>query len=140
MPMLVRRVTEMMARILRFAAVLMSLAMVVSFVLFAVDQAGGASQKAQAEVVGGGGQTLGPAVKGVSNHGARHMIDEINNALASPFAAFATGGSDSWSHRGIDVLAGLLVYGLGLGALSRAVGLARVHPHHHARENPWGSF
>lgn len=119
----------MIASALRLAAVLASLVVLTSFSLFAIDQAGGASEQAQVEVTGSGAQTLGPALHGAGGeHGVRRTIDDVNRALVSPVHAFAPGGSSTWGSRGFDLVGGLLLYGLILGILARSTGLAR-HPH-----------
>jgi hypothetical protein len=116
----------MLSRILRTVAILASLVLLASFAMFAIDQAGGASNQAQSEVAAAGNQTLGPAIHGPgAKTGVRGTIDSAARTLASPFHSWAPGHANSWGSRGYDLAVGLLVYGLGLGALARAAGLAR---------------
>jgi hypothetical protein len=117
---------EMISATLRLAAVLATLVLLTSFSLFALDQAGGASQQAQAEVTSSGAQIVGPALHGAgAETGVRARIDDANRALVSPFQSFAPGSADSWASRSFELACGLLLYGLCLGVLARSTGLAR---------------
>jgi hypothetical protein len=118
--------SQMLSRTLRTLAILASLVLLVSFAMFAIDQAGGASNQAQAEVGGGGGTPVGPAIHGPgAKVGVRSTIDSAAKDLASPYASLSPGSAGSWASHSFDLVIGLLIYGLGLGALARAVGLAR---------------
>ncbi len=128
----------MVSATLRLAAVLASLLLLTSFSLFALDQAGGASQQAQAEVTSSGAQIVGPALHGAgAETGVRARIDDANRALVSPIEPYAPGSADSWAAHGFELAGGLLLYGLGLGVLARSIGLAhrrsagppRTEPH-----------
>jgi hypothetical protein len=116
----------MIATTLRAAAVLATLVLLTSFSLFAVDQAGGASQQAQNAVDSSGAQVVGPALHGAGTEtGARKTIDDVDRALVSPIRPFAPGGPDSWGARSFELAGGLLLYGLILGIVARSTGLAR---------------
>jgi hypothetical protein len=116
----------MLSTLLRTLAILASLVLLASFAMFAIDQAGGASNQAQSEVAAAGDQTLGPAIHGpAAKTGIRGTIDSAAGDLVSPFSSLAPGASQSWGARGFDLAIGLLIYGVGLGAIARAVGLAR---------------
>jgi hypothetical protein len=116
----------MVSTTLRTFAILASLVLLSSFTLFAIDQAGGASNQAQLEVNGSGNQALGPAIHGAgAKTGARGTIDSAARDLVSPFDSLAPGKTDSWGSRSFDLIVGLMIYGFGLGALARAAGLAR---------------
>ncbi len=117
----------MISTILRAAAILASLVLLASFALFAIDQAGGASNQAQAEVAAAGNQTVGPPIRGAgSKTGFRGTVDSVAGDLVSPFHAWAPGPDGSWGSRVFELALGLLIYAVGLGALARAVGLSRV--------------
>jgi hypothetical protein len=116
----------MLSTLLRTLAILTSLVLLVSFALFAIDQAGGASHQAQAEVAAAGNQTLGPAINAGAETGVRGTIDSAARTLVSPFHAWAPGHANSWSSRVFDLVIGLLIYAVGLGAIARAAGLSRV--------------
>jgi hypothetical protein len=116
----------MLSTLLRTVAILASLVLLASFTLFAIDQAGGASHQAQAEVAAAGNQTLGPAINGPgAKTGIRGTIDSVARTLVSPVSSWAPGRTDSWGSRSFELAIGLLIYGVGLGALARAAGLAR---------------
>ena len=116
----------MIAASLRLTAVLATLVLLTSFSLYAIDQAGGASQQAQAEVASSGAQIVGPALRGAgAETGVRGGIDDANRALLAPILPFAPAGPDSWAARSFELACGLLLYGLGLGVLARATGFAR---------------
>jgi len=116
----------MVSTILRTLAVAASLVLLASFALFAIDQAGGASNQAQAQVAAAGNQTVGPPIRGVgAKSGFRGTVDSAARDLTSPFNSWAPGAINSWGSRGFELTLGLLIYGVGLGALARAVGLTR---------------
>jgi hypothetical protein len=118
----------MISTILRTAAVLASLVLLTSFSLFAIDEAGGASQQAQVEVGAAGAEPLGPALHGVgAETGVRGTIDEVNRALVSPVHSLAPGKANAWGARTFELVCGLLLYGLLLGILARSTGLAGRH-------------
>ncbi len=119
----------MVSALLRTVAVLASLVLLVSFSLFAVDQAGGASQQAQAEVNGSGAQTVGPALGGAgAEQGARATIDQVDRALVSPVHALAPGQAGGWGARTFELVCGLLFYGVLLSILARSSAFAHRHP------------
>jgi hypothetical protein len=114
-----------LARILRYSSLICCAIVLVSFSLFAIDQAGAASKDSQAGI---SGQQAGskPAPSGGdeqprdSGHGrVRTAIDDADHNLVSPFAGLANGSSSDWVRRGVPLLVALLVYGFGLGYLSR---------------------
>jgi hypothetical protein len=118
----------MISTILRVAAVLASLVLLTSFSLFAIDQAGGASQQAQVEVGSAGGETLGPALHGAGGEsGVRGTIDDVDRSLVSPVHSLAPGTQNAWGARIFELVCGLLIYGLLLGILARSVGLVGRH-------------
>ncbi len=116
----------MVSTILRALAIAASLVLLASFTFFAIDQAGGASNQAQAEVAAAGNQTVGPPIHGAgSETGLRGDVDSVAGDLTSPLHSWAPGPTDSWGSRCFELALGLLIYGVGLGALARAAGLAR---------------
>jgi hypothetical protein len=129
----------MIATLLRSAAVLACLVILTSFSLFAIDQAGGASQQAQAEAgahvpapLDARGQTVGQALGGGgAETGVRATIDDVDRALLTPVRPLASGAENSWGARIIELAGGLVLYGLILGMLARSTDLARrrrLHP------------
>jgi hypothetical protein len=121
----------LLSRCLRTLAIAACLFMAVSFVLFGIDQAGGASDKAQSLVNASGAQTVGPAVHHPGDPAVRRAIDDVNHVLAAPFRPLVPDPSSAWGTHGIEILGGLLLYGLGLGALARAAALTRLPKHEH---------
>lgn len=131
----------MLSTLLRTLAILASLVLLASFALFAIDQAGGASNQAQSQVAAAGNQTLGPPLRGPGpNTGFRGTIDSAARDLVSPFASLAPGATESWGSRSFDLAIGLLIYGVGIGALARAVGLARRPRIGHHGDQPLPRF
>lgn len=99
----------------------------VSFALFAIDQAGSASAQQQNEVnesapAGAAGtkpKSTASAKKGEG--GVRETIDEASSTITSPFAGAVAGVHNEWATRGVRLLLALLVYGFGLGYLARVL-------------------
>jgi len=105
-------------RTLRWIAIALSLLVGASFVLFAVDQLGGASRHQQQEI--DAGQPVDPGVLPQPRRRAqpRRFIDGAAHTLLEPFAGIVTSTS-LWARRGIPTALGLLLYGVGLGFLAR---------------------
>ncbi len=134
----------MIATVLRSAAVLACLVILTSFSLYAVDQAGGASQQAQAEAGGhvqtptdGRAQTVGQALGGGgAETGVRATIDDLDRTLVTPVHPLASGAANSWGARSIELAGGLVLYGLVLGMLARSTDLVRRRGRHAAGPQP----
>lgn len=106
----------MFERPLRAAAILVSLVIAASFVLFAIDESRDASSRAQAQIAGTAGQERARE----RAHGrVREAIDDANDVLLEPFAGVSDGSSSRWLRRGVPTVLGLLVFGLGGGFLAR---------------------
>jgi hypothetical protein len=126
----------MLARLLHYASIGCCLFVTVSFGLFALDQAGGASSQ-QAAAIAPSAPIVTPAPS--PRHGQpRRFIDGVAGKLTSPFDGVVA-SSDGWVQHGIPALLALLVYGAGLGFLGRwASGLAGDGtPAGGAPENPY---
>lgn len=102
------------ARLLRLAALLVSAVVIVSFVLFAVEQAGAASD-AQRRALG---SIHGPAPTDRSeqkrearNGEVREYIDDANDSLVSPFTGLVE-GQGVWVRRVVTGLLAVLLYGV----------------------------
>lgn len=99
----------------------------VSFALFAIDQAGSASAQQQNEV----NESAPPSTAGASKPkstaakknegGVREAIDEASSTITSPFAGAVAGVHNEWATRGVRMGLALLVYGFGLGYLARVL-------------------
>ena len=112
----------MLERILRTVAIVVSLVVIVSFALFAVDELSGAAKRNEAKLA----QDLEanpPAAaerQREKDHGSvREAIDDADDTLVSPFTGIASGSDDRWVQRGVPALIALLVFGFGLGFLAR---------------------
>lgn len=127
----------MIARVVTLASTIAALVLLVSFGLFAVDQAKDGSNQQVAriddEIGNGGGAAVGAnaADKASANvnqadpppraervrearHGdVREAIDDVNDVLVSPFTSVVK-SDDIWVQRGIPALIALLLFGVGL--------------------------
>jgi hypothetical protein len=107
----------MVERTLRVIAIVASLLLIVSFALFAVDRLNGASRRQQAAV--SDSSPSGGALPEPKHHKQpRRFIDGAAHTLLEPFSGLAP-GKDPWVKRTIPTAIGLLLYGVGLGFLSR---------------------
>jgi hypothetical protein len=52
---------------------------------------------------------------------AHRVIDEVSNALTSPFSGVTAGWSSQWTIRGVQLLLALALYGFALGFVARVV-------------------
>jgi hypothetical protein len=108
-------------RALRLLSVALCAILLLSFGLFAADQAGSGSRDARA---GEGDPTLvattAPAPAGAPDeHGARATVDDAARTLRSPFSWAAPASGGAWATRGLPTVVALLAYGFGLGYLAR---------------------
>jgi len=110
-------------RPLRYLAIALSLIVATGFVLFAFDDFGRASQEEQGRVAGY--EVADPTPAGEREREQRHskareLVDDANDVLLKPFAGIVAEPNRSrWAERGVPALLGLLVYGFGIGFLSR---------------------
>jgi hypothetical protein len=109
-------------RVLRIAAILVSVVIVLSFALFAVDELNGASARNEAKLAQDLEANPAPAVERQreKDHGAvREAIDDANDVVVSPFQGIASSDDSVWVQRAVPALLALLVFGLGVGFLAR---------------------
>jgi len=120
------------AACLRLASILLCLIVGVSFALFAINQTSNASAHQQhelnnelpssPEVATPGAAPKHAGAEGQAKKGSvRRVIDEVAEELTSPFSTLVDGSSSEWLKRATLLLLALLVYGLGLGYLARAI-------------------
>jgi hypothetical protein len=120
-----RSLWPVLERVLRLAAVVSSLLVVVGWAWFAADETNAASKDTQAEIAGRtAARTADPdpdAERARERaHGRVHeAIDDGNDLLLRPFAGLAENNSSKWLRRTVPALLALLVYGFGLGLLAR---------------------
>ncbi len=113
---------------MRLASILICMVVVVSFTLFAVNQTSSASTHQQQELkegppvpAGQPGSTEGPTSKHPHESSLRKSLDDVSNALTSPFSGVTAGSNSQWLIHGVNLLLVLIVYGFGLGFLARLV-------------------
>jgi hypothetical protein len=109
-------------RLLRTVAIVVSLVVVVSFGLFAIDELSGAAKRNEAKLSQDLEANPPPAAEHQreKDHGAvREAIDDANDVLVSPFTEIVSSSDTRWVQRGVPALLALLVFGLGLGFLAR---------------------
>lgn len=113
----------MLARPIRLLAIALSLFITAGFVLFALDDSRRASNATQNRIAEGSAATS-PTPAGERERERRHgdvreMIDDVNDVVLAPFAGISENASSRWARRGVPTVLGLLVYGFGLGFVSR---------------------
>jgi hypothetical protein len=107
----------MVSTFLRTAAVVCSLLIALSLLFFIIDQTKGSDTQAQQEISG----VLHPVAPPPPKHGQpRRFIDHAAHDLTTPFNSIAASKGPWVRHLVPDVL-GILLFGLGLGFLARAV-------------------
>jgi hypothetical protein len=116
----------MIARLVTWVSTIAAVVLVVSFALFAVDQAQNGSKQQVAKL----GNEIGPANAATNvnqadpsakterarekRHGkVRETIDDVDDVLVKPFAGVVHSNS-IWVQRGIPSLIALLLFGVGL--------------------------
>jgi hypothetical protein len=108
------------AKLLRFASLVICAIVVASFAIFALNQTSTASKHQSEEVSNGPSVTTSTTSK--AHEGSVHeAIDEASSQLTSPFAGVVSGSSSEWLTRGVELLLALIVYGLGFGYLARVL-------------------
>jgi hypothetical protein len=128
-------VPSAIASVLRLASILLCLIVGVSFALFAISQTSNASAHQQGVLNGEiappqEGETAAEAAaaaKRTSRSGqaskgsARRVVDEVAEAVTTPFAGLVDGSSSEWLKRGALLALTLAIYGFGLSFLARAI-------------------
>jgi hypothetical protein len=116
-----------LARVLKLASLALCLVVIASFGLFVINRTSDASAHQQQVVNGatssGVGEPSSPIApdNGGRKGSARRTIDEISEAVESPFSALTEGSSSEWVIHGVDLGVALLVYGFGLGYIARTI-------------------
>jgi hypothetical protein len=114
-----------LSTLLRLGSRIACAIVLVSFALFAIDQAGSASAHQQREVnEGAPAGTATPVPKSGGEGGKsslRKAIDEASSDITSPFSAATAGWKNEWAIRGTLTALALLVYGFGIGFLARVL-------------------
>jgi len=108
----------MVERVIRLAAIVLSLIVLISFGMFAVDQLRGASRHQQQELAQGQRDAPGTLPQPRRHKQPRRFIDGAAHTLLEPFSGITT-SKKPWINRTVPTLIGLLLYGFGLGFLAR---------------------
>ena len=115
----------MLQSTLRTLAILCSATVLLSFGLFALDETRAASNQTAAEVAGqDAARTADPSpaeerAREQAHGSFRELIDDGNDLLVAPFSGIVASSGNSWTRRGVPGLLALIVFGFGLGYLSR---------------------
>jgi hypothetical protein len=124
------------ATVLRWAAILASAFVALSFLFFAVDQTSNASQNSVREIAGESNvkaenvtKLPNPprAVENVrerENDGFHEFVDDVDDVLLAPFTSISN-SDNIWIRRTVPALIALLLYGVVGMYLARAAGLRR---------------
>ena len=115
----------MISRTIRLASLVCCVFVVMSFAMFARDQAAGASEHQQTELVAGTNTSAAPAAITHKHSEPRRFIDDVAKTLTSPFSAVVK-SSNPWVDHGLPTVLALVAYGVGLGYLARFASV-RVH-------------
>jgi hypothetical protein len=125
----------MIGSLLRLVSTVAAVVVVVSFGLFALDEAREGSDQTIARLEGGEGPK-GEAGRNINQadppprverarerrHGdVRELIDDANDIVVKPFTGIVDSGSSIWAQRGIPALLAFLVFGVALRLLAAYV-------------------
>ena len=112
-----------LAAALRLASIVLCLIVGVSFALFAIHQTSDASAHQQ-HVVNSPDEephSFRSTSTRDEKSSPRKTIDEVAEAVTSPFSGVTESWSSEWSKRGVLLLLTLVVYGFGLGFVARVI-------------------
>jgi hypothetical protein len=111
-----------MSALLRLISVVCSLILLLSFAMFASDQAGHGSKATVAKIAEGDASSIPvgerqPA-KPKPHSQFRRTVDGANDKLVSPFTGLVA-GSSGWTRHITLLILGFLVFGVGVGFVAR---------------------
>jgi hypothetical protein len=110
---------------LRVVSVLATAIVVLSFVLFAIDETRAASKRSAAETAGlEASRSSDPSpdaerAREAAHSSVREAIDDADDVLLTPFSWAEPDTTNTWVRRGIPAVLAVLVYGLVLSFLAR---------------------
>lgn len=117
-----------LARLIRAAAVICSVIIGLSWVMFATDQASKASNKTQQQIENANtstvttpGQPQAPAPVKKKETSPRTVIDDAASALLRPFRPIVAGTDNAWAKKTLPTLIGLVLYGFVLSMVARTI-------------------
>jgi hypothetical protein len=126
----------LIATTIRWAAILASAFVALSFLFFAADQTSNASQNSVRAISGKSNVKAEsvtklpdppPAVEQVreaENDDFHEFVDDVDDVLLSPFTGISN-SDNIWIRRAVPAIIALLLYGVGGLYLARAAGLRR---------------
>ena len=112
-----------MSRILRLASVTATTIVLAGFTMFALDQVGDASARTRDQIAGidrADPSSAQERARETHHSGLRDFADDANDVLLKPFATIVV-SADPWVDRTVPTVIALLLYGFGLGFLSRVI-------------------
>jgi hypothetical protein len=117
------RPVSSLARLVLLASRVACLIVIASFIVFVVNQTSSASTHQQNELTGSLASREAAAASSAHKSALHRKLDELSNALTSPFAGAVAGSSSEWAIHLVRTVLALLVYGLGVAFLVRFVRL-----------------
>ncbi|MDX6669057.1 MAG: hypothetical protein QOK04_2437 [Solirubrobacteraceae bacterium] len=116
-----RILVSVIERAIRVVAVVASAIVLISFGLFAIDQARAGSKREQDRLAQQ--DTADPTAaqerqREKAHSGIRERLDDADDFLLSPFTGIVDSGNE-WAQRGVPTVIALVVYGFGLGFVAR---------------------
>jgi hypothetical protein len=127
-----------MGSVIRLAAIVVSILVLLGFAFFAVDEMDKGSKAQQRALAEELGTAVAPDVVAIApspdqeeareaqNSPVRELIDDANDVLLAPFADLVDSGN-RWVNHGVPTLLALLLFGLGLGFLANLLPKPRAH-------------
>lgn len=107
----------MIGGLLRLASTVATVFVVLSFALFAIDQ----TETSSAETVARLDNQRQKDTQAQESTGVRGAIDDVSDALLSPFEGLVSNSGSEWVRHGVPALLGFLLYGLALRLLANAI-------------------
>jgi hypothetical protein len=115
-------VLSSIVRLLRLASLVICAIVIASFAIFALNQTKTASKRQTEEVTNGpAARRDGDGSSATAHESSVHKdIDDAAREFTSPFAGIVSSNSE-WLTRGVKLFLALLVYGVGVGFIARAL-------------------
>ena len=107
----------MIGGLLRLASTVATVFVVVSFALFAIDQ----TETSSAETVARLDNQRQQDTQAQESTGVRGAIDDVSDALLTPFEGLVSDSGSEWVRHGVPALLGFLLYGVALRLLANAI-------------------
>jgi hypothetical protein len=103
----------MIQRLLLWASTICTAIVVLSFAMFALEQANAGSTEQQNKIENVNQPSPTPnteRARELKHTGAREAIDDADDVLVRPFAGVTSSSGDIWAQRGVPALLAFLVY------------------------------